>query len=92
MRSIQEQACPLCGAEAEFKPVRVGWKHFVCPECGDYNISARAEDELTKRPELMPEFSRLAKSTNAEDVFEVYTEPTPTGRSELRCRVVARTK
>jgi len=97
MKPIQDQACPLCNSAAEFKfKDNEHWKHFVCPICTDYNLSVRAEERLQKlspsalASQLKEQYSVRAKDVPQHMVFELYTEPGPTGVSELRDRTVLR--
>ena len=99
MTSIQEQTCPLCGTNAEFKSHEGGrLKHFVCSVCLDYNIWRVAEEELSRLPKaiatpLRAEYSALAKAaSNDSDLLEVCIERNPNGSVALQAKVVHRSK
>jgi hypothetical protein len=48
---MEEQTCPLCGSAAKYAYAdHKNEKHFDCPECGDFRVSATAEQKLLTAP------------------------------------------
>lgn len=52
MGNYEKQACPLCTRDAEYCYVDAGnRKYFNCSECGYFQVSRRAEELLSEKPE-----------------------------------------
>lgn len=61
---VTKAQCPLCTASADFEYTDFQhFKFYVCPTCGDFEISAAAERLLSQMaPERARELSRLSQS------------------------------
>jgi hypothetical protein len=73
MATYETQACPLCGAEAEYCRVDAGnRKYFQCPKCSYFQISKRAEKVLSESSsQRRKHYSELSSKAPDDQLFLV---------------------